>query len=309
MDRRTILLQGIDKTNARGVEIGPFFSPMAPKKEGWNTVVVDFTDGEELRRIAAKHPSEAMQKMAVNIEDVDVVWQGEPIDEAVAAKFGTGMDYVIGSHTIEHMVDLLGFFKSAGSLLRVGGVLALAVPDLRYTFDFFRNPSTIGQVLAVHRRGDRRHASETLFETISYSTSVKGVGCWMPGTYVPEMNLASTLDHAWKCYQDDLGREKYIDCHAWYFTPSSFRLLVHELQHLGLVDLVVRSVTTAADHNTGSEFIVQLEKRERGEPAPQAEVERVRKQLLLGTIAELSERAVNLGMATFKLSAGLRAVG
>ena len=309
MDRRTIILQGIDKAGSRGVEIGPFFSPMAPKNEGWNTVVIDFTDGEELRRIASQHPSEAMQKMAVNIEDVDVVWQGQPIDEAVAAKFGTGMDYVIGSHTIEHMVDLLGFFKSVAALLRTGGVLALAVPDLRYTFDFFRNPSTIGQVLAVHRRGDRRHASETLFETISHSTNVKGVGCWMPGTYMPEINLASTLDHAWRCYQDDLGREKYIDCHAWYFTPSSFQLLVHELYHLGQIDLRVKNVSTAADHNTGSEFIVQLEKVERGEPAHQGDVERIRKELLLGTIAELSERAVNLGMATFKLHPGLRAVG
>ena len=68
-------------------------------------------------------------------------------------------------------------------------------------------------------------------------------------------------------------------------------------------------MSTAADHNTGSEFIVQLERCERGEAAPQAEVERVRKQHLLGMIAELSERAVNLGMATFKLSSGLRAVG
>lgn len=76
MDRRTILLDGIDKANTRGVEIGPFFSPMAPKKDGWNTIVVDFNDGEELRRIAANHPSEAMQKMCVNIEDVDVVWKG-----------------------------------------------------------------------------------------------------------------------------------------------------------------------------------------------------------------------------------------
>ena len=44
MDRRTILLDGIDKANTRGVEIGPFFSPMAPKKDGWNTIVVDFNE-------------------------------------------------------------------------------------------------------------------------------------------------------------------------------------------------------------------------------------------------------------------------
>jgi hypothetical protein len=309
MDRRTIILDGIDKPGTRGVEIGPFFSPIAPKRDGWNTVVIDFRDGDSLRTQARKHPSEAIRAIAGNIEDVDVVWQGRPIHEAVAEKFGGEMDYVIGSHSIEHMVDLLGFFKSAGELLRTGGVLALAVPDLRYTFDFFRNPSTIGQVLAVHRRGDHRHAPETLFETIAHSINVDGVGCWMPGTYTPQVNLAATLDHAWKCYQDDLGREQYIDCHAWYFTPSSFQLLVYELHHIGQIELQVKNLTTAADHTTGSEFIVQLEKRQRGVPAPRADVERIRKQLLLQTIAELSERAVNLGMATFRLSTGLRAVG
>jgi len=309
MDRRTIILRGIDKTGSRGVEIGPFFSPVAPKRDGWNTVVVDFADGTELRRIAAHHTSAVIREMAGNIEDVDVVWGGQPIDEAVAATFGTEMDYCIGSHTIEHMVDLLGFFKSVARLLRTGGVLALAVPDLRYTFDFFRNPSTIGQVLAVHRRGETRHSPETLFETVSHSMNVQGVTAWLPGTYMPEIELGTTLDSAWQYYQDDLQRNTYIDCHAWYFTPSSFQLLVHELYHLGQIDLKVRHVTTAADVNTGSEFIVQLEKVGRDEPADQAAVERIRKQLLLGTIAELSERAVNLGMATFKLSAGLRAVG
>lgn len=309
MDRRTLILQGIDKDGSRGVEIGPFFSPIAPKKDGWNTVVIDFTDGEGLRRIATTHSSEVIRRLAVNIEEVDVVWQGEPIDRAVAAKFGSDMDYVISSHTIEHMVDLLGFFKSVASLLRTGGVLALAVPDLRYTFDFFRSPSTIGQVLAVHRRGDSRHAPETLFDAMSHSTNVTGVTAWLPGTYTPEISLSSTLDHAWQCYQDDLERQHYIDCHAWCFTPSSFLLLVHELRHLGQIDLAVKSVCTAADHNTGSEFIVQLEKRERGVAAGKAEVERIRRDLLLGTIAELSERAVNLGMATFNRSTGLRAVG
>lgn len=309
MDRKTILLDGIDKSRSRGVEIGPFFSPMAPKRDGWKTVVVDFADGAELRRIATGHSSDTIRQMVGNIEDVDVVWQGQPIDKAVAAQFGTDMDYVIGSHTIEHMVDLLGFFKSAATLLRVGGLLALAVPDLRYTFDFFRNPSTIGQVLAVHRRGDTRHAPETFFETVAHSTSVKGAGCWMPGTYMPEIELAATLDHAWQNYQHDLARQHYIDCHAWYFTPASFQLLIHELYHLGQIDLAVKRLTTAADHNTGSEFIVQLEKRDRGNPAPRAEVERVRKQLLIRTIAELSERAINLGMMTFNLNTGLRAVG
>ena len=84
MDRTSVLLQGIDKATARGVEIGPFFSPIAAKKNGWNTIVVDFKNTQELLLAANEHPSEDLRAMAGNIEEVDIVWKGEPIDQAVA---------------------------------------------------------------------------------------------------------------------------------------------------------------------------------------------------------------------------------
>ena len=89
--------------------------------------------------------------------------------------------------------------------------------------------------------------------------------------------------------------------------------MVWELWHLGLTDFTLKNISSAAHNNTGSEFIVQLVKRDRVAEAiaitPQAEVESHRKDLLLGMVAELAERAVNLGMATFKMHSGLRAVG
>lgn len=75
----------------------------------------------------------------------------------------------------------------------------------------------------------------------------------------------------------------------------------------------IKKYLERAHNNNGSEFIVQLVKRDRVAEAiaitPQAEVESHRKDLLLGMVAELAERAVNLGMATFKMHPGLRAVG
>lgn len=304
MDRRTIILEGLDKPLARGLEIGPFFSPIAPKSDGWKTIVVDFKNTQQLRKDAALHPSKAISSMAGNIEEVDVVWKGEPLDELISSQFGAEMDYIIGSHTIEHMVDLLGFFKAAGRLLKPHGVLSLAVPDLRYEFDFFRSPSTLGQVLATHRRKATRHPPEILFDAVAYCANVDGEGCWMPGRYTREINLSATLNHAWQVYQDDLKRAQYIDCHAWCFTPSSFQLLVHELWHLGLADFTLKSINTSAMINTGSEFIVQLVKRDRiaeaVEPIPQSEVESRRKELLLGVISELADRAVNIGLVAEK---------
>ena len=55
MDRTSVLLQGIDKATACGVEIGPFYSPIAAKKNGWNTIVVDFKNTQELQLVANEH--------------------------------------------------------------------------------------------------------------------------------------------------------------------------------------------------------------------------------------------------------------
>ncbi|MEX3900116.1 methyltransferase domain-containing protein [Paraburkholderia sp. BR10954] len=47
-------------------------------------------------------------------------------------------DYVIASHVIEHVLDLVGWVHSLLAALKHAGRIVLAVPDRRYTFDYVR---------------------------------------------------------------------------------------------------------------------------------------------------------------------------
>ena len=84
MDRTSVLLQGIDKATACGVEIGPFYSPIAAKKNGWNTIVVDFKNTQELLLAANEHPSEDLRAMAGNdvALAIDQEFREIPLDTA-----------------------------------------------------------------------------------------------------------------------------------------------------------------------------------------------------------------------------------
>ena len=92
------------------------------------------------------------------------MWRGEPLDELLGeARY----DWIIASHVIEHMPDLVAFFRQAARLLKPGGSLSLVIPDKRYCFDYFRWPSTTGDVLQAFAEQRRRHPAGVVFEYVA----------------------------------------------------------------------------------------------------------------------------------------------
>ncbi|WP_044156709.1 class I SAM-dependent methyltransferase, partial [Escherichia coli] len=65
-------------------------------------------------------------------------------------------DLIVASHVIEHVPDLIGWLKDAISVLKVGGTLALVVPDKRFTFDILRPLATYREVAAAHKEARHR---------------------------------------------------------------------------------------------------------------------------------------------------------
>jgi SAM-dependent methyltransferase len=62
-------------------------------------------------------------------------------------------DFVIASHVIEHLQDPIGALRAWVRVLRPGGVLWLAVPDRRQTFDHKRPPTPLDHVIRDHEEG------------------------------------------------------------------------------------------------------------------------------------------------------------
>ncbi len=258
MGRNEILLDGLDKNRMIGVEIGPFYAPIAAKKAGWRTLVVDFTDTNGLKNIARTHSSEYIKDRVDEIENVDIVWTGQDLSDVCLRFNQLGYDYLLASHVIEHMPNFLGFLNQTSKLLKPTGILSLAVPDMRRCFDVLKLPSSTGDVLAANREKRIRHSPEKMFEAWAYSVGNKGAGAWISSDKL-EPYLTDALDFSWERYLNyvkayEAGTQDYIDAHSWYFTPSSFKLIILELNYLGLSDLHISRL----DETIGAEFLVQL---------------------------------------------------
>src|SRR5205085_1205758 len=102
MNRFGVLREGITKDQI-GVEIGPYWNPLVPKREGFGALALDLFDAETLRQLAEQDPG-IPRELISNIEDVDIIGSATDLDELVAACGLTGqLDYVVSSHNFEHL--------------------------------------------------------------------------------------------------------------------------------------------------------------------------------------------------------------
>lgn len=209
-----------------GLEIGPLHSPVAPKREGFRVEILDHTTTKGLR---AKYRDDPHVDTDA-IEAVDFVSDGRPLRDVVGAE--RRYDWIIASHVIEHLPDPIGFLNDCELLLRPGGRLVLAVPDRRKCFDVFRPASTLGALLEAHAEQRRRHPPGTLFDSVAYSARLAGSIAWSDyDASAPD--LVGTAAEGAGMFEVGRTSTGYRDAHGWVFTPSSFRLLLHDLLTLG----------------------------------------------------------------------------
>lgn len=248
LTRNEKLLFGLNLSGT-GLEIGASYSPVVPKKAGFRVEVIDHADAETLRE---KYKRQGVE--IENIEDVDYVWSGEPLNELTGKT--DYYDWIIASHVIEHTPDLIAFLQQCGQMLKAGGVLALAIPDHRYCFDVFRPASTPGDVIQAHLEQRKRPASGTVWDHFSMIVRKGDAVSWGSG-HQGRFKLIHSMDQAKSMFEITLAADQYIDVHNWRFTPASFRLILEDIRLLGLVkNISVQSFFPTV----GCEFMVQLKK-------------------------------------------------
>jgi SAM-dependent methyltransferase len=281
MGRNETLLRGLEPGVSRILEVGPSFIPVAPKRDGWLTTIVDHTDRPGLLAKYHMLPSDALSR----VEEVDRVWTTGPLEMVLQDQLGT-FDAIIASHVIEHIVDPIAFFDSASRLLNERGRIALAVPDRRLCFDCLRPVSTTGQMIAASRSKRQRHSLAAVFDHKAYHATHHGnLGWTRDVSFEPEFTW--TLGTAWEVIAnyDETGPGEYIDVHGWVFTPSSFESLILDLHGLGLIDWRV----TELEEGEAVEFIAVLEKS--ATRLPEEAMKERRRALLLRQLDEARQQA------------------
>ncbi|MET0378531.1 MAG: methyltransferase domain-containing protein, partial [Spongiibacteraceae bacterium] len=274
LGRRDKVLFAVDR-DGKGLEIGPSFNPLAPKSEGFNVEIVDHLDQpgliEKYRQLAC--PTD-------RIEPVDYVWRGESYADLTAKP--NHYDWIIASHVIEHTPDLVGFLKSCEGVLAEGGALSLIVPDLRFCFDAMRPFSGLGGILDAHLQRRTQPSAGTATESELYMVTRGGEITWN-GRNEREFALMYPKERGCQSFKRMQSSVEYEDFHVWCFTPSSFRLLMHDLRMLGLTELQEVAFFPTKDF----EFFVTLKRAAHIQVQPQP-VDRL--QLLSSIQRELREQ-------------------
>jgi SAM-dependent methyltransferase len=282
--REDILLEPVDRT-ASIVEIGASLSPIAPKRDGWNTKTIDVGTKSELIEKYRGHVG------VDNIEEVDFVCRDGPLIDSVPMEYHGTFDAFIASHVIEHQPDILAFLNCAARLLKTTGIVILAIPDKRLCFDYFRPVSLTGDVLAAHRSRRIRHSSQSTFNFHGYTVSANGGIAWSQQSLEnATFDFSCSVEHAHaeflRCDESDTS--PYVDMHAWQFTPASFQLIILELARLRLTDWWVERI----DPPTGCEFHAWLRRggQEAAAALTEPELNMQRLTLLKRTLLEAKEQ-------------------
>jgi SAM-dependent methyltransferase len=249
MTRQELVLSGVNWQKGTGLEVGPLTSPILSKDEA-NVFYADHMSQQGLR--------DKYKDAPLNVNDI------VPVDYVVAdnlenAVGGKKFDYVIACHVIEHIPDTVRWLQDIASVLKPNGVLALAIPDKRYTFDIERQPSTPGDIVGAYLEQYTRPPSSAVYDFAVEGRVIKAEAVWEePLRDWSKRPRIYSLDGAYAMCMKNMSPGEYVDCHCHVFTPSSFIKILRELIKLNLFDFAVESFHDTNDQNI--EFYVSLRK-------------------------------------------------
>jgi Methyltransferase domain. len=210
----------------RILEIGPLDKPIF-KKENANVFYADIRDTQAIKNFYKNDDS-------VNIEaivDIDYVIK-ETYSESIKAdeKF----DYIVMSHVIEHIPELLKFFNDIKNVLNVNGKLCLVIPDHRFCFDRFRQPTSFAEVYDTYINGIKNLPFRVLDSKLTETTN-EPVYWWNnPANFDNLPKTKEQFEQAKNDYFRALKGE-YVDVHFSVFTPETFLLLLYNILNFNLL--------------------------------------------------------------------------
>lgn len=220
LSRAEQVFQHIDRANQVGLEIGALDNPIAQASAG-RVYYADYCSTEDLRRNHANTPTVNVD----NIVQVDFVTNGGGLHRVVPENLR--FDYVIASHVIEHVPDIVSWLQDIGLVLRPGGILSLIVPNKEHTFDIRRSVSEQKDFFSAYIQKQTKPSPIQVFDSYRW--------------HVRDGQIVHTLDYTVQMARKAVS--EYVDCHCWVFTAESFYDEMQTLIDVGLIPFKLDLVT------------------------------------------------------------------
>lgn len=245
------------------LEIGPLCYPCMPVNQT-NVHVVDYFSKEELKENYKNDINVDKNKIC----NVTYVIKNNKYD--IIPKI---FNYCFSSHNIEHVPCLITFLNNVSSILIGNSYFFLAIPDYRYCFDHFRNPSNIFEVFDSYYNNYNKPSPVSHLESTYLTCHNESNKHWdtlnnsIQNIFVSinegkdflntqKKRIINEIENIKQKYEK--CKNEYIDSHCWKFTPFIFRNIIEILYETKFIDFKIERIYKTLKGS--NEFYVILKK-------------------------------------------------
>lgn len=243
-------------SSKRILELGPLNGPIADKQIYPNTFYCDIRSTEEIRRLYSGN--DYLKATGILIDPESII----PVDYVIRENYKKTFenvekfDYVIASHVLEHMPDLIFSLQDISSVLKPGGIFCILYPDKRYCFDHFRTSASFRDAYNVFRNGTKENAPMVLDFFYSVIPENNPHVFWEKKeilNYLPETSYAEAIEH----YEQVAEGMRMDDVHYWPFTDMDFLKFLYDCTKAQL--LPFRCISFYPCQQNDQQFMVALQ--------------------------------------------------
>lgn len=257
MDPRISFFQNlIEDQTKRILELGPLNRPIADKEFYHNAYYCDVRSTEEVRKLYSGNDYLEATGIMVNPETI------VPIDFVIKGNYEETFkevekfDYIIASHVMEHMEDIIFALRDISTVLKPEGVLYLVYPDKRYCFDHFRTSASFRDAYNVFRNGTKENAPMVFDFYYSVIPENRPYIFWGKEgilDYLPEAVFENAVEH----YEKALQGVKMDDVHYWPFSDMDFLKFLYDCTRARLIPF--RCIAFQPCMENDQQFMVALQ--------------------------------------------------
>lgn len=149
----------------KGIEIGALHNPL-PVHEIDAIEEVKYVDRYNVEGLRKHYP----ELNNLSLVNVDIIDDGEKLDTID----NNSLDFIICNHMLEHCENPIGTIRNHIKKLKSGGVLFMAIPDKRYTFDKNREITSFTHLLKDDQVGTEQSRRGHFWEWTVYVNNVQG---------------------------------------------------------------------------------------------------------------------------------------
>lgn len=259
IDVREIARQSVINKESRILELGPLNRCLLDRNTYKNYFFADIRSTEDIKKLYSGN--EYLEKTDLKV-DIDSILK---IDFVIKNSYKESFkdipkfDYIIVSHVLEHIPNLLFFFEDIQHILKPGGEIIILYPDRRFCFDSQRQDSSFSDIYDAYVNKGKNVERRVLdfFTNVLNENNPKRF--WDTKYKISSNKINRDYKQNLEIYKQVSAGKKQGDVHYWPFSDYAFVKFLFDCNKYGFLPFSVNKFIPT-QINT-QEFLVILKYR------------------------------------------------